>query len=359
MRAAVLESFNSDLVEQSIELDAPAPDEVLVQVVASGLCHSDRSVHLGAQDRPLPLVLGHEASGVVTRVGAAVTGLRKGDHVVGSAAAFCGVCSQCLRGRPQHCTDKGNARASGEPRMTGSGRAVHAFVGLGGFATHMLVSERAVTRIPDEMPLEVAALLGCAVLTGLGAVRHRARVGIGDVVVVIGCGGVGLNAIQGARLAGASQIIAIDLNAAKLDRALQFGATTVVNAAQADPVDAVLHLTGGGAAHALEVVGRPETIQQAYAMVGVGGTVTVVGVTRPDDQIQLPAISMMSEKRIQGSRMGSSNFRVDVPLYCDMYLRGQLMLDELISERIELSGVNGGLARLDGSDGARSVIRFD
>ena len=224
----------------------------------------------------------------------------------------------------------------------------------------MLVSEQAVVRLPGEMPLDKAALLGCAVLTGVGAVRNRARVAAGETVAVIGCGGVGLNAVQGARLVGASRVIAVDLNPAKLERARQFGATDVVDASQADPVDFVLALTGGGVDHALEIVGRGSTVEQAFAMTGVRGTTTVVGVARPDDIARLsPVVFMATEKRVQGSRMGSGNFRLDVPLYCDMYLRGQLKLDELISEVIDLSEVNRGLAELDGSDGARSVIRFD
>jgi S-(hydroxymethyl)glutathione dehydrogenase/alcohol dehydrogenase len=332
---------------------------VLVRVTDSGICHSDRSVHLGTQDRPLPLILGHEASGVVERVGTDVRGFAPGDHVVGTASAYCGVCSWCLRGLPQHCTDKGQARADGSPRLTRGGAQVHAFVGLGGFATHMLVSERSLVRLPADMPLDKAALLGCAVLTGVGAVRHRAQVRPGETVAVIGCGGVGLNAVQGARLSGASRIVAIDLSAAKLARAERFGATDVVLASEVDSVEAVRELTGGGVDHALEVVGSGATIEQAFAMTATRGTVTVVGVPKPSETVSLAALPFMaSEKRVQGSRMGSGNFRVDVPLYCEMYLRGQLLLDELVSEVIELSDVNRGLADLDGSDGARSVIHF-
>jgi S-(hydroxymethyl)glutathione dehydrogenase/alcohol dehydrogenase len=359
MLAAVLEEFGSDLVAAEVELAEPGPDEVLVRVSDSGICHSDRSVHLGTQDRPLPLILGHEVSGVVERVGASVHQLRPGDHVVGTASAYCGVCGWCLRGQPQHCTDKGQARADGTARLHRGGEPVHAFVGLGGFATHLLVSERSLVRIPDDMPLDRAALLGCAVLTGIGAVRHRARVRVGETVAVIGCGGVGLNAVQGARLAGASRIIAVDLNPAKLRRARRFGATDVIDAGQDDPVQRVLALTGGGTDHAIEVVGLGTTIEQAFDMLAPRGTVTVVGVPRPRETVNLAALPFMAaEKRLQGSRMGSGNFRVDVPLYCRMYLSGQLLLDELISEVITLDDVNRGLSELDGSDGARSVIHL-
>jgi S-(hydroxymethyl)glutathione dehydrogenase/alcohol dehydrogenase len=357
----VLETFDAPLVESDVELAEPARDEVLVRIVASGICHSDRSAHVGAQQRPLPTILGHEASGIVERVGADVTAVRPGDHVVGSASAYCGRCTWCLRGLTQHCVDKGQARADGSPRLTRGDEEVHPYVGLGGFATHMLISERAVVTLPEDMPLDKGALLGCAVLTGVGAIRNAARVQAGQTVAVIGCGGVGLNAVQGARLVGASRIIAVDLSPAKLERAREFGATDVVDASADDPVQAVLALTGSdGVDHALEVVGLPATIEQAFGMTGVCGTTTVVGVAGAHAQVTLPALAIMAgEKRVQGSRLGSGNFRLDVPLYSQMYLRGQLKLDELISEVIGLEDVNRGLTELDGSDGARSVIHFD
>jgi S-(hydroxymethyl)glutathione dehydrogenase / alcohol dehydrogenase len=361
MRAAVLEKFGAPLVTADVDVADVAADEVLVRVVASGICHSDRTVQLGAQDRPLPLILGHEASGVVEQVGAAVTEFRPGDHVVGTASAYCGRCSYCLRGLTQHCSDKGLTRTGGGARLARGGEEVHPFVGLGGFADHMLVSERALVRLPEEMPLDKGALLGCAVLTGVGAVRHRAGVQAGQTVAVIGCGGVGLNAVQAARLVGASRIIAVDLSAVKLERAREFGATDTVDASADDAVDAVHALTkGAGVDHALEVVGLGRTIEQAFAMAGVRGQVTVVGVARPEETVTLPAAAIMAfEKSVQGSRMGSGNFRVDVPLYSEMYLRGRLKLDELISDVIGLDDANRGLEQLDGSDGARSVIHFD
>ncbi len=359
MRAAVLQDFGESLAEVDVELAEPRPDEVLVRVTDSGICHSDRTVQLGSQDRPLPLILGHEASGVIERVGSQVRGLAPGDHVVGCTSAYCGECPWCLRGQPQHCSAKGQARADGSARLSRDGSAVHAFVGLGGFADHMLVSERALVRIPAEMPLDKAALLGCAVMTGMGAVLHQARVQVGQSVAVIGCGGVGLNAVQAARLAGAARILAIDINPAKLERARIFGATDIIDASRQDSVEAALSLSGGGVDHALEVVGSGPTIEQAFRMTSVRGTTTVIGVPLPAATVTLPAyIFMAAEKRLQGSRLGSGNFKVDIPLYCDLYLRGRLLLDELISEVIDLSEVNQGLKALDGSDGARSVIHF-
>ena len=321
MRAAVLETFGDLLVDMDVDLADVAPDEVLVRVVASGICHSDRSVHLGTQDRPLPLVLGHETSGIVEEVGSHVRAFSPGDHVVGAASAYCGTCTWCMRGMTQHCTDKGLTRVGGGARLSRHGAEVHAFVGLGGFATHMLVSERALVRLPDGMPLDKGALLGCAVLTGIGAVRHRAGVQTGQSVAVIGCGGVGLNAIQGARLVGASRIVAVDLSPAKLDRARQFGATDVVDASQDDPVEVVRSLTNGGVDHALEIVGLGRTIEQAFAMTGVRGTATVVGVARPEETVTLPGccdhgageVGSGQQARVGKLPRGCSALQRDVP----------------------------------------------
>jgi S-(hydroxymethyl)glutathione dehydrogenase / alcohol dehydrogenase len=359
MQAAVLERFGAPLVVEDVEVASVGPDEVLIRTVACGVCHSDRMIQQGAQARPLPFLLGHEAAGVVQQVGADVAGLRPGDPVVVCGSGFCGSCEWCMRGLLQHCPAKGWARADGQPpRLTLRGRPVTPLVGLGAFATELLVHERAVTTIPPEMPLDRAALLGCAVLTGVGAVQHRAQVVAGQTVAVIGCGGVGLNAIQGARLAGAARIIAVDLVAAKLGRARMFGATDVVDASSCDPVEAVRELTGGGVDHALEVVGRASTIQQAFAMTRTYGTATVIGVTRPEETITIPAYELLQEKRLQGSKLGSAAFRLDIPLYARLYLDGRLLLDELVSDTIALPGVNAALAALDGSDAARSVILF-
>ena len=359
MQAAVLERFGDPLVIEDVDVAEAGPDEVLIRTAACGVCHSDRTIQLGAQRRPLPFLLGHEAAGVVEQVGTGVRDIRPGDHVVACGSAFCGSCEWCMRGLLQHCESKGWARADGRPpRLTLRGQGVPALVGLGAFAPYLLVHERAVTTIPPEMPLDRAALLGCAVLTGIGAVRHRAQVAVGQSVAVIGCGGVGLNAIQGARMSGAARIVAVDLSPAKLKRAQTFGATDVVDASDGDPVEAVRELTRGGVDHALEVVGSAATIQQAFAMTRTYGITTVIGVTRPEEAISVPAYELMQEKRLQGSRLGSSAFRLDIPLYCRLYLDGRLMLDELISDTITLPDVNAALTALDGSGAARSVIVF-
>jgi S-(hydroxymethyl)glutathione dehydrogenase/alcohol dehydrogenase len=360
IQAAVLEEFGKPLVLAELQIDAPAPDEVLIRTAASGICHSDRTAQQGDNPRSPspPVVLGHEAAGIVESVGVGVTSVRPGDKVVTCAAAACGACEWCQRGLQQHCEFPLRSRRAGEPpRLTRNGNPVAAFVGLGGFASHMLVHERAVVKIPDEMPLDRAALLGCAVHTGFGAVRRSAQVVLGDTVAVIGCGGVGLNVVQAARMAGAAQVIAVDLQSSKLDRAREFGATAVVDASAGDAVALVRDLTAGGVDHTFEVVGRPATIEQACAMTRTRGTITVIGLPRPGERVQIPGDTFFSEKRLQGSKMGS-RFLLDIPWYCRMYLSGRLMLDELISQELSLSDVNRGLGALDSSDLARSVITF-
>jgi S-(hydroxymethyl)glutathione dehydrogenase/alcohol dehydrogenase len=232
-------------------------------------------------------------------------------------------------------------------------------VGLGGFAETLLVHERTLVKLPEEMPLDRASLLGCAGITGLGAVRHAAGVQAGDVVAIIGCGGVGLNAVQGARLVGASRIIAVDRIPEKLELARRFGATDTVDASQCDAVAAVKELTGGiGVDHAIEVVGIETTIEQAFAMLDTKGTATVVGVARPEMTVRIPATDLLLEKRLQGTKMGSTRPRQDIPLYCQLYLDGRLMLDELLSETLPLDRVNDALSALDNPLGARTVLTF-
>lgn len=359
MKAAVLHEFGADLVIEDVQVADPAPDEVLVRSVASGVCHTDRTMQQGANALPLPLVLGHEVSGVVEKVGSAVTYVKPGDHVATTASSFCGYCRWCLRGELHHCENKGRSRGPGQaPRLHQGDRAVEPFVGLGGFAEHLLVYERTLVKIPHEMPLEMAALLGCAGITGLGAIRHTAGVRAGQTVAVIGCGGVGLNAVQGARLVGASRIIAIDRIPAKLDMALVMGATDVINAAEVDPVQAVLDLIGAGVDHAIEVVGIESTIEQAFAMLDTMGTATVVGVARPEMRVSIPAVQLLLEKKLQGTKMGSSRPRIDIPLYCQLYLDGRLDLDPLLSETMPLDRVNEAMAKLDNPTGARTVLTF-
>lgn len=359
MRAAVLHEFGTELRIEDISISDPAPDEVIVRTVASGVCHTDRTMQDGANPLPLPLILGHEVAGVVETVGRDVTYVSPGDPVATCASSFCGHCRWCQIGELQHCENKGRTRPQGQPpRLTQDGTAVEPFVGLGGFAEYLLVHERTLVKLPEEMPLDRAALLGCAGITGLGAVRHAAKVRAGQTVAVIGCGGVGLNAIQGARLVGAARIIAVDRIPEKLKLAEKLGATDVVDASSMDPVEAVRELTGGGVDHALEVVGIAATIEQAFAMLDTMGTCTMVGVPRPETRLDLPAVELLLEKKLQGTKMGSTRFRLDVPLYCSLYLEGRLDLDTLLSETVPLEEVNDALRQLDNPIGARTLLTF-
>ena len=360
MKACVLHSYDAPMTVDEVTVSDPIGDELLIRVVASGVCHSDKTIRQGTQQHPLPMILGHEAAGVVERVGPDATVFQPGDRVVTSASAMCGVCEWCMRGAPQHCLDRARTRAADlPPRLSLHGTPVAALVGLGGFAELMLVSQRAAAPLPAEVPLEIGALLGCAVVTGMGAVFNTAKVRPGESVAVIGCGGVGLNVIQAARVSGAGRIVAVDRVREKLARAEEFGATDTVLAADTDPVEAVRDLTGGGVDHAFEVVGNPATVAQAFAMLRIRGTATVVGVPKPTDVSGIPIFDFLLEKRLQGSRMGSSNVRLDIARIGRLYLDRRIHLDSLISHRIGLEDVESALAGMADATGARSVIALD
>ncbi|WP_411732731.1 Zn-dependent alcohol dehydrogenase [Paeniglutamicibacter sp.] len=358
MRAAIMHETGSPLVIEEVEIDDPMPGEVLVKVLASGLCHSDLHVIQGKLTNPLPVILGHEAAGVVEAVGAGVTYVSPGDRVVTFPLPFCGECDECMLGRPNLCSAKPNRTPEDAPRVRSRGQAVGTYSFVGGFAEKMLVHERSVVRIPDEVPIEVAALLGCGVVTGVGAVANTAKVKPGETVAVIGCGGVGLNVIQGARLAGAGRIIAIDRVASKLDHARKMGATDVIDASLVDPVAAVQELCGG-VDHALEVVGLAQTFEQGLAMLGAGGTLTLVGAPPETATGSVHLLSLLWERRVQGSLMGSARSRVDIPRLAQHYLAGNLELDSLVSRRIKLEEINEGFEDMLSGEVARTVIVFD
>ncbi len=358
MKAAVLFAAKTPLSIEEVAIDSPAPREILVRVAASGLCHSDYNYVSGMRDVVTPVVLGHEIAGIVEEVGADVTGVRVGDHVVTCAAQFCGHCATCLSGKSQLCADR-PARHDGRPRLTLRGTTVTQFSQLAGFAEQVLVHEHAVVTIPRQMPLDRAALLGCGVLTGLGAVFNAARVHPGSSVVVIGCGGVGLNIVQGARIAGAERIVAVDRAAEKRALALEMGATDAFPGGR-EAVSEVRELTRGGADYTFEAIGLPGTMTQAVEMLAPGGLMTIVGAMPDDGIVALPGIAMLrNEWRVQGSFLGSSAFVRDIPRYAAMYLEGKLDLDRLIAERIALGEINHGFDAMHGGAQARSVIVFD
>ncbi|CAN5732522.1 Zn-dependent alcohol dehydrogenase [soil metagenome] len=361
MKAAVQFEVPGKLEIVEVEIDNPASNEVLIRVVASGLCHSDLHFLEGKYQPDLPLLLGHEAAGVVEAVGNQVRSIAPGDHVVTCLSTFCGSCRNCMRGRPVLCSRLGVERPDdATPRITFDGKKVHQFARLGAFAEKMLVHEHSAVAIRKDMPLDRAALVGCAVTTGIGAVTNTAAIPAGSTVAVIGCGGIGLNAVQGAAIAGASRIVAIDKLAWKLDLARTFGATDVVDASEEDAVTAVHALVPGGVDFAFEAIGIKVAAEQAFGMLAKGGTATVIGMIPEGQNIEIPGdILMGDEKRLQGCNMGSNRFRIDIPTYIDLYMNGRLNLDDLVSARIPLDQVNEGYAALNRGEVARSVIVFD
>ena len=359
MRAAVLTGVNQPLEILDLEVDKPRANEVLIRTHTAGICHSDMHFQEGKYPCPCPTVLGHEAAGVVEAVGSDVRYVSPGDHVITCVSMACGDCRQCFRGKPHLCSHEGLVRGPEDtPRLTHDGKRVHQFSDLSCYAEQMLVHEKAVVKISKDFPLEKAALLGCSVVTGVGAVQNTAKIGPGDTVAIVGCGGIGLNAIQGARIAGAERVIAVDRIAEKLDLARVFGATDTVNAAECDPVATIIEMTGGGVDHAVEAVGLKQTAEQCFNMLTMGGTATVIGMIPIGTTIELQGVALLAERRIQGSVMGSTRFRIDMPMYANLYLQGRLKLDELVSRTLTLEEINDGFEFLRKGEVARSIINF-
>ena len=359
MKAAIFHGPHQPLTIENIDIDEPKGHEVLVRTMATGVCHSDLHFVDGLYPFPPPAILGHEAAGIVEAVGDQVTDFKPGDHVIGCLSIFCGRCEFCLSGRPVLCNREGLERDASEPsRLSRNGETVHQFLRLSAFAEYLLVHENTLVKIREEMPLDRAALIGCAVTTGLGAVFNTAKVTPGSTVAVIGCGGVGLNAVQGAWIAGASRVIAIDMMPWKLDLAREFGATDTINASDGNAVEQVLELTGGGVEYSFEAIGLKVAAEQSFAMLRKGGTATIIGMIPEGQKIELPGSEFLDEKKIQGSNMGSNRFRVDMPRYVDLYLNGRLKLDELVSARISLDDINEGFEAMRRGETARSVVIF-
>jgi S-(hydroxymethyl)glutathione dehydrogenase/alcohol dehydrogenase len=289
-----------------------------------------------------------------------VTYVKKGDHVITCLSAFCGHCEYCLTGHMSLCQEPELQRPVDKPQRLAKGdETLWQFLNLSSFAEYMLVHEHAIAKIREDMPMDRAALIGCGVTTGVGAVIHTARVEPGSTVAVIGCGGVGLSAINGAAIAGAARIIAVDMVPSKLELARKFGATDVVNAKDNDPVDAVRELTGGGVHYSFEAIGLKVTAEQSFRMLARGGTATIIGMIPVGTHIELHGAEFLMERKLQGSNMGSNRFRVDMPGFVELYLQGRLHLDDLISRRIKLEDVNDGMEALKTGEVARSVIMFD
>jgi S-(hydroxymethyl)glutathione dehydrogenase / alcohol dehydrogenase len=363
MKAAVFRKVHEPLTIEAVEIDKPWGREVLVRTVATGVCHSDLHVVDGvgrfALDRPM--VLGHEGAGIVEAVGAEVTTLKPGDHVVACLSGFCGTCEQCLAGHPNLCTGAIVARPdTGTPRLSQDGKPFRQFLGISSYAEQMLLHENSLVKIDPSLPLDRAALVGCGVLTGVGAALRTSGLQAGQTVAVFGCGGVGLSIVQGARIGGARQIIAVDLFEGKLEMARAVGATHTVNGSQDDAVKRVRALAGGlGVDHAFEAVGSATLVRQAIESLAIRGTATIVGVLPPNAMIEFPWMAIRPECRVQTSRMGSNRFRFDIPLYLDFYRQGRLLLDELVSRRGRIGDINEAFRAMKAGEVARTVLTFD
>ncbi len=366
-RAAVMTGIDQPLeIRDDVEVEAPRAGEIKIRLGASGVCHSDLSMQNGTMMAAAPIVLGHEGAGVVEEVGEGVTNLAPGDHVVVSWVPQCGDCFFCNRDQGYLCENANAALATGglldgTTRFTSQGAPLFQMAASGTFSEVSIIPAIGAVKIPNDLDMKIAALIGCGVLTGTGAAMNTANISKGDTVAVLGCGGVGLNVIQGARIAGAGEIIAIDMVDGKLEMAKQFGATQTINAGEGDPVSKVMSLTGErGADVAFEVIGMQQTIEQTIGMTRRGGQAILVGVPKMDAMVQVPAFLglVLQSKQIRGCWYGSSNVQKDIPMLIDLYKSGQLKLDELISRTIDLDGVNDAFEAMGTGEVARSVIDY-
>lgn len=361
IKAAVLHTPHRPLTIETVEIDAPGPYEVLVQTVASGVCHSDLHGLHGTIQTRIPTVLGHEPAGIIEAVGSEVSMVKPGDHVIACTSIFCGLCTQCLSGLTHLCTNRfACLRPKGaRPRLSQHGETITQFADLGSFAEKMLLHEKSVVKIADDIPLDRAALLGCAVTTGTGAALNTAQVTPGSSVAVFGAGGVGISVIQGARIAGARQIIAVDLLDHKLETAKHFGATHTINASTGDPVKEIKRLSNGGVDFAFEAVGNKKLVEQCFYALAPRGLATIVGALPPGEKIELNAGHFFVEKRIQGCYMGSNRFHLDMPKYLELYRQGRLNLDDMISRRSRLEEVNEAFRAMEAGEVTRTVLMFN
>ncbi|MBI4610720.1 MAG: Zn-dependent alcohol dehydrogenase [Candidatus Rokubacteria bacterium] len=364
-KAAVLFEVGKRLEIREVEVEAPHTGEVRVKMAAGGVCHSDLHVMTGHLMAPLPAILGHEGSGVVADVGPGVTSVKPGDHVIPLWRLSCGECEYCTGGRPALCPAGTGIRMTGRlldgtSRFKLNGQEIKHFAGVSSFSQFSVVPEKAVVKIPSDLPLERAALLGCAVITGVGAAINAARVRPGSSVAVFGSGGVGLNVVQGAAIAGAEKIIAVDVMDNKLEFARRFGATHTVNASAGSPVEQVRALTGGrGVDYAFEVIGLPATMRQAYDCLAKRGVAVVVGVTPMTTEVSVPVMSLVFEERVlTGSVYGSSRPRIDILKLIDLYRAGRLKLDELLTRTYPFEQINEAYEALERGEVARSVVTF-
>ena len=359
MKAAVLFEANTPLSIEDVTVSKPGPREVLIRTMAVGVCRSDLHFVDGAYPHAMPTIPGHEACGVVEAVGDEVRGVKVGDHVVTCLSAFCGQCEFCVTGRMSLCIDASVRRPKGAaPRLMLGDRPIAQMLNLSAYAEMMLVHEHACVAIDRDMPMDRAALLGCAITTGAGAVFNTTDVTPGETVCVVGCGGIGLAAVNAAKIAGAGKIIALDPVPEKRAMAEKLGATHSIDALSDTAADQVVEITKGGVHHAIEAVGRTQSAATAVKVLRRGGTATILGMMPLGEKVGLSAMDLLSGKRLQGGFMGSNRFPVDIPRLVDFYMRGLLDLDTIIADRMPLERINDAFDELRRGDTTRSVITF-
>jgi len=369
-RAAVLREIglpspyaeSKPLKIETLELDEPENEEVLIRIGAVGLCHSDLSVINGNRPRPTPMALGHEATGEIIKVGEGVTEFQEGDHIVCTFIPSCGECLPCKEGRPALCERGEQSNEAGE--LLGGGKRLHDengdvyhHLGVSGFAEYAVVSTHSIVKVDPEIPFEHIALFGCAVITGIGAVVNTAQVKPGSSVAVVGLGGIGLNAVIGAKLAGAREIIALDINPDKFDIAKQLGATAVYDSSQSDVVDQIQSATSGGLDHVFETAGAIPAMEVAYRITKRGGTTTTTGLPHPEQEFSFPQVTLAAQERtVKGSYVGSCVPPRDIPNFIELFKQGRLPVDQLLSDTISLDEINEGFDKLEKGEVARLVV---
>jgi S-(hydroxymethyl)glutathione dehydrogenase/alcohol dehydrogenase len=361
--AAVLYEVKQPLVVEDVEVLEPGAHEVLVRWAANGVCHSDLHVITGDYPHPLPVILGHEAAGVVEAIGSGVESVKPGDHVCSSYIPSCGKCGYCISGQPTLCALRDKPRwfmLDGTPRFRRDGHGLHHFLQVSGYATRAVVLEESLIPIRHDAPLDVVCLVSCGVLAGAGPVFNRAKVPVGGTVAVFGCGGVGLNTIQAARLVGASKIIAVDVLTKKLEWAEEFGATHVVDASREDAVARVHAIAGGGGVDfAFEVVGTQRTVEQALLSTHRGGMAIIIGICPSGTRLSIDPMLLVQQRVLTGSSFGAGHQRTDVPMLIDLFMDGKYKLRELISRRMSLGEINHAFELMQQGEVKRSVIVYD
>jgi NDMA-dependent alcohol dehydrogenase len=363
MKAAVLYEPNKPFEVEEVTLDEPQANEVLVKLVVTGVCHTDLHFLKGEVPQPMPIVMGHEGAGIVERIGPGVTTLKPGDHVVMMVSFSCGKCRFCVEGRPTRCVENLPIMTyatllGGGKRLRKGDQELHHLFGLACYAEYTVVHERSAVKVRDDAPFEVICPLGCGVSAGIGAAINSTGIRPGESIVIYGCGGVGLSAVMGAKLAGAGILIAVDISDRKLEMAKELGADHVINASQQEPVAKVMELTGGGADYALECIGNVDVMAQAFGSIQNGGKCIIVGMAPIGTALNIQSYEFLLGKNIVGTVQGEIRAAVDIPRYIDLYMNGKLPIDKLITRSYSLDEINEAFAALERGEVIKSVIRF-